>query len=143
MINISTKDELLNKLCNYTITPDDNNIRYKEKIRSILFNNAELLYALNNKDLESELFDDNGNLILRSDCNGFHFRQLDFCFPGSQILEINYFLGRTARAQCHCTCDNEQDVKYFIYTHIPDFSLFKTFYSLCLEILWCFGSAIH
>ena len=55
----TTKDELLNKLRAYADTPDDDNIRYKEKIHDALLNNAELLYALNNEELESELFDGN------------------------------------------------------------------------------------
>ena len=54
---LTTKEELLNKLCAYADNPDDDNIRYKEKIHDALLNNAELLYALNNEELESELFD--------------------------------------------------------------------------------------
>ena len=56
---LTTKEELLNKLRAYADTPDDDNIRYKEKIHDALLNNAELLYALNNEELESELFDGN------------------------------------------------------------------------------------
>ena len=55
---LTIKDDLLNKLRAYANTPDDDNIRYKEKIHDALLNNAELLYALNNNELESELFDD-------------------------------------------------------------------------------------
>ena len=54
---LTTKEELLNKLRAYADTPDDDNIRYKEKIHDALLNNAELLYALNNEELEPELFD--------------------------------------------------------------------------------------
>ena len=54
---LTTKKELLNKLRAYADTPDDDNIRYKEKIHDALLSNAELLYALNNEELESELFD--------------------------------------------------------------------------------------
>ena len=54
---LTTKEELLNKLRAYADTPDDDNIRYKEKIHDALLSNVELLYALNNEELESELFD--------------------------------------------------------------------------------------
>ena len=57
-----TKDDLLNKLRAYAKTPDDEAIRYKNIIKDTLLNCPELLYALNNNELESELFDKNGNI---------------------------------------------------------------------------------
>lgn len=57
-----TKDDLLNKLRTYKTTPDDENIQYKKKIEKALMLNPCLLYALNEKSLESELFDDDGNI---------------------------------------------------------------------------------
>lgn len=57
-----TKNDLLNKLRAYKITPDDENIQYKKKIEKALMLNPCLLYALNEKPLESELFDDDGNI---------------------------------------------------------------------------------
>ena len=54
---LTTKEDLLNKLRAYADTPDDDNIRSKEKIHDALLSNVELLYALNNEELESELFD--------------------------------------------------------------------------------------
>ncbi len=57
-----TKNDLLNKLRAYNNTPDDENILYKKKIEKALLSNPCLLYALNEKTLESELFDDNGNI---------------------------------------------------------------------------------
>ena len=57
-----TKDDLLNKLCAYKTTPDDDVILYKQKIKNALLSNPCLLYALNDKKLESELFDKNGNI---------------------------------------------------------------------------------
>lgn len=57
-----TKDDLLNKLRAYRTTPDDENIQYKKKIEKAFMLNPCLLYALNEKSLESELFDDNGNI---------------------------------------------------------------------------------
>lgn len=57
-----TKNDLLNKLRAYKTTPDDENIQYKKKIEKALMLNPCLLYALNEKSLESELFDDYGNI---------------------------------------------------------------------------------
>lgn len=57
-----TKNDLLNKLRAYKTTPDDENIQYKKKIENALMLNPCLLYALNEKSLESELFDDDGNI---------------------------------------------------------------------------------
>lgn len=57
-----TKNDLLNKLRAYRTTPDDDNIVYKQKIKKALLSNPCLLYALNETELESELFDKNGNI---------------------------------------------------------------------------------
>lgn len=57
-----TKNDLLNKLRAYRTTPDDENIQYKKKIEKALMLNPCLLYALNEKSLEPELFDDDGNI---------------------------------------------------------------------------------
>ena len=57
-----TKNDLLNKLRAYKTTPDVENIQYKKKIEKALMLNPCLLYALNEKSLESELFDDDGNI---------------------------------------------------------------------------------
>ena len=57
-----TKNDLLDKLRAYKTTPDDENIQYKKKIEKALVLNPCLLYALNEKSLESELFDDDGNI---------------------------------------------------------------------------------
>ena len=62
LYDFSTKDELLNKLRNYANTPDDYSIRFKKKIEKALLECPELLYALNNKELESELFNEDGTL---------------------------------------------------------------------------------
>lgn len=59
---LKTKEELLQKLRSYSQTPDDDVIRYKQRIKEKLLKCPELLFALNNKELESELFDENGNI---------------------------------------------------------------------------------
>ena len=53
---------MLTKPRTYTTTPDDDIILYKQKIKDALLSNPCLLYALNDKELESELFDKNGNI---------------------------------------------------------------------------------
>ena len=57
-----TKNDLLNKLRAYKESPDDDVILYKQKIKNALLSNPCLLYALDDKTLESELFDKNGNI---------------------------------------------------------------------------------
>ena len=59
---IVTKNDLLNKLRAYRTTPDDDVILYKQKIKNALLSNPYLLYALNDKELELELFDKHGNI---------------------------------------------------------------------------------
>ena len=62
MKEILSKDNLLEKMRSYGYTPDDDVIRFKEKIKSELLKCPELLFALNNKKLESELFNSDGTL---------------------------------------------------------------------------------
>jgi hypothetical protein len=57
-----TKNDLLNKLRAYKESSDDDVILYKQKIKNALLSNPCLLYSLNDKKLESELFDKNGNI---------------------------------------------------------------------------------
>lgn len=57
-----TKDDLLNKLRIYRNAPDDENVQYKQKIKKALLANPCLLYALNEKKLETELFNNDGNI---------------------------------------------------------------------------------
>lgn len=62
MDELITKDDLLDKLRAYRITPDDENIQYKQKIKTALLSNPCLLYALNESELESELFTPDGQI---------------------------------------------------------------------------------
>ena len=66
---LTTKEELLDKLRAYADTPDDDNIRIKEQIKDTFLNCPELLYAIHNKELESELFDEDENLNIDKDGN--------------------------------------------------------------------------
>lgn len=69
-MQIQNKNDLLNKLRTYSNTPDDDVIRCKEKIKNALLQCPELLYALNNKELESELFNADGSLNASYDIDG-------------------------------------------------------------------------
>lgn len=62
MDKVTTKKELLNKLRAYSATPDDDIIRIKTQIKETLLLCPELLYALNEKGLEKELFRDDGSV---------------------------------------------------------------------------------
>jgi hypothetical protein len=64
MEKLLTKNDLLQKLRSYAYTPDDDVIRIKEKVKEKLLKCPELLYALNNKNLECELFCEDGTLTL-------------------------------------------------------------------------------
>ena len=59
---IITKIDLLNKIKEYKSAPDDENIQINKKIEKALLTRPDLLYALNEKSLETELFDDDGNV---------------------------------------------------------------------------------
>ena len=62
-----TKDDMLNKLRAYTHNPDDDNIRIKNQVYQILLHCPELRYAIHDAELESELFDEDGNLNVDED----------------------------------------------------------------------------
>ena len=91
---LTTKDELLNKLRAYADTPDDDNIKYKDIIRKALLSCPELLYALNNKELESELFDDDGNLLIDKD-TGELLGEVDRYFGDNSNIRPSLFIPDT------------------------------------------------
>ena len=99
---LTTKDELLNKLRAYADTPDDDNIRYKEKIHDALLNNAELLYALNNKELESELF--NGNELNIDKETGELLGEVDRYFGDNSNIRPYLFIPDTQTEVKHYIC---------------------------------------
>ena len=67
MEKLLTKNDLLQKLRSYNYTTDDDVIRFKQKIKEKLLKCPELLYALNNTELESELFNSDGTLNAKYD----------------------------------------------------------------------------
>ena len=112
---IATKKELLNKLRAYASTPDDDNIRYKEKIHDVLLSNAELLYALNNKELESELFDEDDNLLIDEE-------------TGELLGEVDRYFGDNSNIRPYLFIpDTQTDVKHYVcyqvmFDEIPRYS---------------------
>ena len=91
---LTTKEDLLNKLRAYADTPDDDNIKYKNTIRKALLNCPELLYALNNKELESELFDEDGNLLIDKD-TGELLGEVDRYFGDNSNIRPSLFIPDT------------------------------------------------
>lgn len=92
MSEFATKEEMLTKLRAYASNPDDINILYKEKIKDKLLKCPELLYSLNNKKYEAELFDSDGNIDESGDWSiyfGDNIRPFIF-FPETQTIPKNY-----------------------------------------------------
>ena len=99
---LTTKEELLNKLRAYASTPDDDNIRYKEKIHDALLSNVELLYALNNEELESELFDEDDNLLIDEE-------------TGELLGEVDRYFGDNSNIRPYLFIpDTQTDVKHYV-----------------------------
>ena len=124
---LTTKEELLNKLRTYASTPDDDNIRYKEKIHDALLNNVELLYALNNKELESELFDEDDNLLINED-------------TGELIGEVDRYFGDNSNIRPYLFIPDTQDeVKHYVcyqvaFNELPRYSNIQKYTEITFNI---------
>lgn len=102
-----TKNDLLNKLRTYKITPDDENIQYKKKIEKALMLNPCLLYALNEKSLESELFADDGNINWEWNEDTKEYEPLgewDRYFGGTSNIRPYLFIPDTQTEVKHYIC---------------------------------------
>lgn len=91
---LTNKDELLKKLRAYADNPDDDNIKYKNIIRKALLKCPELLYALNNKELESELFDEDGNILIDEN-TGELLGEVDRYFGDNSNIRPSLFIPDT------------------------------------------------
>ena len=100
---LTTKKDLLAKLRAYADNPDDDNIRYKEKIHDALLSNAELLYALNNEELESELFDEDNNLLIDEE-TGELLGEVDRYFGDNSNIRPYLFIPETQTDVKHYVC---------------------------------------
>ena len=102
-----TKNDLLNKLRAYRTTHDDENIQYKKKIEKALMLNPCLLYALNEKSLESELFDDDGNINWEWNEDTKEYEPLgewDRYFGGTSNIRPYLFIPDTQTEVKHYIC---------------------------------------
>ena len=121
------KEELLNKLRAYADTPDDDNIRYKEKIHDALLNNAELLYALNNEELESELFDEDNNLLIDEE-------------TGELLGEVDRYFGDNSNIRPYLFIpDTQTDVKHYVcyqvaFDELPRYSNIQKYTKITFNI---------
>ena len=101
-----TKNDLLNKLRAYRTTPDDDVILYKQKIKNALLLNPCLLYALDDKELESELFDKMETSI----GNGMKIpSNMNLLVNGIDILEVillfvHFYLFQIHRQRLNVMC---------------------------------------
>lgn len=101
MSELVTKSDLLAKLGAYSTVQDDESVQYKAKIKKALIECPDLLYALNNKQFETELFCEDGTINWNPDT---HEPQGDWelyfgdnsnirpflYFPETQDLVMNY-----------------------------------------------------
>lgn len=131
MAKLRTKDDLLNKLRAYAETPDDDNVRYKEKIRQTFMRCPELLYALHEKDLESELFckDENGELVLNIDKE-----------TGELQGEVDRYFGESANIRPYLFIPETQtETKNYVcyqvtFDEIPRYSDFQKYTQITFTI---------
>ena len=103
MAELKTKEDLLTRLRAYVNNPDDDNIKYKNIIRKSLLNCPELLYALNNKELETELFDKGGNLLIDED-TGELLGEVDRYFGDNSNIRPSLFIPDTQTEVKHYVC---------------------------------------
>ena len=123
---LTEKEELLDKLRAYADTPDDDNIRYKEKIHDALLNNAELLYALNNEELESELFD--GDKLNIDEETGELLGEVDRYFGDNSNIRPYLFIP-----------DTQTDVKHYVcyqvaFDELPRYSNIQKYTEITFNI---------
>ena len=101
------KSDFLDNLRSYTEVPDDESIQYKEKIKKTLLNCPELLYALHEKELESELFvcNENNESILNIDQEtGELLGEVDRYFGENNNIRPYLFMPETQTNVKHYVC---------------------------------------
>ena len=123
---LTTKKDLLDKLRAYANTPDDDNIKYKNIIRKALLNCPELLYALNNNELESELFD--GDKLNIDEETGELLGEVDRYFGDNSNIRPYLFIP-----------DTQTDVKHYVcyqvsFDEMPRYSTFHKYNEITFNI---------
>lgn len=118
MEKMETKDDLLNKLRAYRTLPDDDIIRIKQQIKKVFINCPEILYALNEKQLETELFDKDGNINWEWDDESKEFEPLgewDRYFGEDANIRPFLFIPDTQTEVRHYICyqvSTDDNVRY-------------------------------
>lgn len=114
MDNIETKDDLLTKLRAYSVNPDDDTIRIKNQIKDLLMKCPELLYSLNEKDLQSELFTDDGKINWDEETHE-PLGEWDRYFGDNSNIRPFLFLPDSETESKHYVCyqvGSEENVRY-------------------------------
>lgn len=119
-LDFEDKDGLLAKLRGYAQNPDDDVIRYKEKIKQNLLQSPELLYALNNPEYSGELFNEDGTVNEDGDWS---------LYFGTNIKPYRYIP------------EVQSDVKNYLcyrvgFTELPRFNDFEK-YATVTFIIYC------
>lgn len=122
--DFSTKEQLAKKLIDYTTNPDDDNIRFKQRIKDKLLQCPELLYVLHNPDYESELFDENGNLMKDGDWSiyfGDNIRPY-ILFPEVQTTPKNFLCYKVEFNEVPKYNDAEKycQITFVVFCHAKD-----------------------
>ena len=91
--DFSTRDGMLEKLRAYAANPDDDTIRIKAKIKDMFMHCPELLYALDAKEYEDQLFDKDGNLNI--DENGEPLGEWDSYFGENSYIRPYLYIPET------------------------------------------------
>lgn len=97
-----TKQDILDNLRLRSTNPDDDNIKYKKNIEKVLMRCPDLLYALNEKDLESELFNEDGTLNV--DADGNPLGEWDRYFGDNANIRPYLFIPQTQTEIKHYVC---------------------------------------
>lgn len=116
-LGFSTKAEMVSQLQGYLSNPDDDTIRLKEKIKTMMLGCPKLLWALNNEEYEAELFNEDGSL---NDTG-----EWDVYFGDTSLIRPFLFIPETqdvvANYICYQTSTDENmrynsEIKYFVIT---------------------------
>lgn len=103
MVELITKQDMLKKLRAFKETPDNDTIRFKKKIEKKLMECPELLYALNETKLESELFDNDGNINWDTE-TGEPLGEWDRYFGSNSNIRPFLFIPDTQTKAKHYIC---------------------------------------
>lgn len=128
-MDLITKDDLLEKLRLFSTCPDDDNVIFKKKIENAFMSCPEILYAVNEKTLEDELFNEDGSINYDGEwdryfSDGYHdgnFRPYLF-IPDTQDDVKNYVCYQTHFEETprYNTVEKYCLVTFTIFVHAGD-----------------------